>query len=143
MEQPVLRKFVTLLAEDNHADALLIEEAIEAQALPIELHRVSDGQKACDFIKRAEEDPDAPCPELLLLDLNLPKRSGREVLERVRRSEKCKDIPVLVITSSDSPRERAETDQLGVSGYFRKQPSYQEFLKVGAVLKQILQQYLT
>lgn len=143
MEEPVLRKFVTLLAEDNHADALLIEEAIEAQELPIELHRVSDGQKAFDFIKRAEEDPNAPCPELLLLDLNLPKRSGREVLERVRGSQKCQNIPVLVITSSDSPKERAETAQLGISGYFRKQPSYQEFLKVGTVLKEILRQHFS
>lgn len=72
----------------------------------------------------------------------VPVRSfGYESLstcERVRRSAKCKDIPVLVISSSDSPKERAETTQLGISGYFRKQPSYQEFLKVGEVLREII-----
>ena len=138
MKETAARKFIALLAEDNAADALMIQEAIEAHALPIDLVKVSDGQKAFDFIKNAEENSAAMCPDLLVLDLNLPRRSGLEVLARVRRSGRCKDIPVLVVSSSDSQMERAATAELGISGYFRKPPSYREFLKVGEVLKDIL-----
>jgi chemotaxis family two-component system response regulator Rcp1 len=137
-----LRKKIALLAEDNPADALLIEEAIERHNVPVELHVVDDGEKAIAFIERAESDPDAPCPEVLLLDLNLPRRSGKEVLERIRRSEKCKNIPVLVISSSDLSRDREELAQLGARGYFRKPTSYEQFLKVGEVLKALLEDEL-
>ena len=102
---------------------------------------MNDGQKAFDFIQRAEEDPDAPCPQSILLDLNLPKRNGKEILQRVRRSVKCKDVPVIVITSSDSPKDRSETAQLGANEYFCKPSSYTEFLKVGEALRDLLQRY--
>jgi CheY-like chemotaxis protein len=134
-------KVVTLLVEDNRADALIVEEAISVYGLPIELHVVEDGEKAFQFIERAENDPQFPCPELLLLDLNLPRRSGREVLERVRKSPMCKDIPVLVITSSNSAKDRKEISRLGANGYFQKPASYDEFLKVGEALKTLLDQY--
>jgi CheY-like chemotaxis protein len=105
--------------------------------LPIELHVASDGQRAIDFIIRAEEDPDAPCPHLLLLDINLPKADGFEVLRHVRGSQRCSKIPVLMTSSSDSPTDRNQAAKLG-AGYFRKPPSYDEYLKLGAVLKQLL-----
>ncbi len=106
--------------------------------LPLEVYVAPDGQQAIDFIARAEKDPDAPCPHFLLLDLNLPKRDGFEVLQRLRSSTKCKDIPVLIITSSDSPDDVSEAAALG-AGYFRKPPNYDEFLKLGGVLRQIIQ----
>jgi DNA-binding response OmpR family regulator len=131
-------KVVALLAEDNPADALLIEEAIASYNLPIELYVVEDGEEAFAFIQRAEADAEAPCPQMLLLDLNLPKRNGKEVLHLLREGRKCKDIPVLIITSSDSSKDRKEIGQLGAD-YFRKPSSYDEFLKVGEVLKTILE----
>lgn len=100
---------------------------------------VNDGEKACEFIDKVESDPNAGCPEFLLLDLNLPKRSGKEVLQHARRSGKCKHIPVLVITSSDLPKDRAELSALGANRYFRKPASYEQFLKVGEILKELLQ----
>jgi hypothetical protein len=72
IERSSSRKVVALLAEDNRADALIVEEAISVYDLPIELHVVEDGEKAFQFIERAENDSRFPCPELLLLDLNLP-----------------------------------------------------------------------
>jgi len=105
--------------------------------LPVDLHIVPDGQLAIEFITRAETDPDAPCPDLLLLDLNLPKRDGFEVLQRLRRSERCRAIPVLVMTSSSSPKDLSRAAELDAS-YFRKPPSYDEFLKLGVVLRQLL-----
>jgi two-component system, chemotaxis family, response regulator Rcp1 len=117
----------------------LVREAIRHENLPIDLHVVSDGQQAIDFIERAENDEDAPCPQCMLLDLNLPKVEGFEILRRVRASEKCGAIPVVVITSSDSPADRSQAAALG-AGYFRKPPSYEEFLKLGRVLKQLVEQ---
>jgi len=132
------RRFNLLLAEDNLPDTLLVREAIQSENLPLDLYVVPDGEKAIDFIAQAEQDASAPCPHFLLLDLNLPKRDGFEVLRRLRASNKCKDVPVLIITSSDSPSDLSEAAALG-AGYFRKPPSYEEFLKLGGRLKQMLQ----
>jgi CheY-like chemotaxis protein len=134
------RKRVVLLVEDNRADVLLVEEAIDRYELPVELHIVDDGAKAIEFIERAETDPSAPCPEVMLLDLNLPKRSGKEVLQRVRQSEKLNAIPVLVVTSSDAIRDRQELAASGATSYFRKPASYEGFLKVGEILGTLLRE---
>jgi DNA-binding response OmpR family regulator len=96
-----------------------------------------DGSQAFDFVTRAELDKTAPCPHLLLLDLNLPKLDGFEVLRRLRANERFKSLPVLVFTSSDAPADRAMAAELGAS-YFRKPTSYEEFLKVGSVVKELL-----
>jgi two-component system, chemotaxis family, response regulator Rcp1 len=130
-------KLNLLLAEDNLPDALLVREAIRMANLPLEVHIAADGEQAIEFIARAEKDTEAPCPHFRLLDLNLPKVDGFEVLRRLRASNKCKSIPVLIITSSDSPGDRSQAASLG-AGYFRKPPSYDEFLKLGAVLRRLL-----
>jgi CheY-like chemotaxis protein len=132
-------RFNLLLAEDNLPDALLVREAIRMEELPLDVHLAADGQQAIDFIVNAENDPDSPCPHFVLLDINLPKADGFEVLRRLRASDRCKSIPVVVVSSSDSPADRSQAAQLG-AGYFRKPPSYEEFLKVGAVLKQLLKE---
>lgn len=131
-------KIQILLVEDNPADVLLVEEAIATYKLPVELSVADDGEKAIAFIEEAEQDQAAPCPEMLLLDLNLPKCSGLEVLRRVRQSERCKHVPVLILTSSDSPRDRAETAQLGADRYFKKPANYDEFLRVGEAVGDLL-----
>jgi CheY-like chemotaxis protein len=135
------RRRVVLLAEDNLLDALVIEDAILRYELPVDLHVVDDGQKACKFIDRAESDPEAPRPEFLLLDLNLPKRSGLEVLKHLRESTRFGDIPVIIVTSSDLSRDLKEFEALGANRYFRKPSSYEEFMKLGGVLKELLDQY--
>jgi CheY-like chemotaxis protein len=127
-----------LLAEDNLPDALLVREVIGLENLPLDVHLVSDGEKAWEFIARADEHEDAPHPDLVLLDLNLPKRDGFEVLKRLRESAKYGGIPALVITSSDSPADRARASDFGAA-YFRKPPSYGEFLSLGAVLRKMLE----
>ena len=103
----------------------------------MDVHVAPDGQQAIEFIARAERDPDAPSPQFLLLDLNLPKVDGFEVLRRLRASEKFKAIPVLIVSSSDSPGDKSRAAEYG-AGYFRKPPNYEEFLKLGGVLKQLL-----
>ena len=108
------------------------------EKLPLEVHIAADGEKAIEFIDRAETDPESPSPHFLLLDLNLPKKDGFEVLRRLRASAKFKNIPVLIMTSSDSPGDRNRAAELG-AGYFRKPGSYDGFLKLGTVLRQLIE----
>jgi len=138
-KQSVPQRWNLLLAEDNLPDALLVREVIRTENLPLELHIATDGQQAIEFIVKAEKNPDVPCPHLVLLDLNLPKVDGFDVLRRLRASGKCRAIPVLIVTSSDSPGDRSQASKLG-AGYFRKPPSFDEFLKLGDVLKQMLKE---
>ena len=129
-----------LMVEDNRGDVLLVEEAIKLHNVNVDLDVVEDGEEACAFIDRADHDPAAPCPGLLLLDLNLPKKTGLEVLQKVRESERCRNIPVVIFTSSNSPQDRNETSRLGADRYFQKPTRYEQFLKIGQVLKEVLAQ---
>ena len=126
-----------LLVEDNKADLFLMREAITA-TLPADLHTVSDGESAVRFIDSADSDDAAPCPDLILLDLNLPKKSGIEVLQHIRRSRKCCSTLILIVTSSDSQNDRKATAELGVNGYFRKPSSYDAYCKIGEIVKDLL-----
>jgi two-component system, response regulator len=131
--------FNLLLAEDNLPDALLVREAIKMENLPLEVHIAPDGERAIDLIVNAENDPAAPCPHVLLIDINLPRIDGFEVLRRIRASGKFKNIPVLVVTSSDSPADQREAAKLGAR-YFRKPITYDEFMKIGAFLRRFLEE---
>jgi DNA-binding response OmpR family regulator len=114
-----------------------VREAIKLEDLPVEVYIATDGEKALDFLQAAERDPNAPCPDLVLLDLNLPRVDGLEVLRNIRASEKFRDIAVLVVTSSDSPNDRSGAAEMG-AGYFRKPVTYAEFLKIGPVLREFI-----
>jgi DNA-binding response OmpR family regulator len=90
------------------------------------------------LLKRADADDSAPCPELFLLDLNIPTKNGVEVLAYIRRSVRCRTTPVVIMTSSDSPRDRTVTQSLGANRYFRKPSDYDAFLTVGEVIREML-----
>jgi two-component system, chemotaxis family, response regulator Rcp1 len=129
-----------LLVEDNLPDALIIRDAIRKEKLPVQVHIVADGERALEFIMAAETNPAALCPHFVVLDLNLPRVDGLEVLRAFRTIKKFERIPVLVVTSSDSPTDRHEVAKLGAY-YFRKPVSYLEFVKIGPFLKSFLQQH--
>jgi two-component system, chemotaxis family, response regulator Rcp1 len=129
-----------LLVEDNRADVFLLQEAIRTHGVPVDIHAVEDGAEAVAVIERAEKDPDAFVPRIVVLDLNLPKKSGAEVLRQIRDSSRFKHLPVIVLTSSDSSRDRAEMARLGATRYFRKPATYDEFIEVGTVLNEVLAQ---
>lgn len=129
-----------LLVEDNGADVFLVEQALEFFQVPLRMQVAEDGELACQYFEKADADPSVACPRVLLLDLNLPKRSGADVLEQVRSSSRCKNIPVVVLTSSDSPEDRQRAASLGANRYFRKPTSYREFLQIGVVLNEVLKQ---
>ena len=90
-----------LLVEDNDSDALLVAHALSKARFASHLHRVSDGQAALEFLRQQGSYSSVPRPHLILLDLNLPKRGGLEVLEEIKEDENLKTIPVVVLTASD------------------------------------------
>ena len=127
-----------LLVEDNPADVFFVRAALAHEGIESELLIAHDGEKAIEFVEAAETNPGAPCPQLVLLDLNLPRTSGAEVLQRVRKSSRCGDIPVIIVTSSDAPNDRAEAVRLGASRYFLKPHNIDDYLKLGSVVKEVL-----
>jgi chemotaxis family two-component system response regulator Rcp1 len=127
-----------LLVEDNKADVFLLREAIELAHIPADLHVVTDGERAFAFIDEADAHDTAPCPGLVILDLNLPRKTGGEVLEHLRQSRKCRYARVLIVTSSDSEQDKASTAKLGADAYFRKPSGYDAYMKIGEMVKDML-----
>jgi two-component system, chemotaxis family, response regulator Rcp1 len=125
-----------LLVEDNPADVFLVKEAMREEGLDCEFHVVEDGEKAIAFIDRMDAGADAP-PDLLLLDLNVPRRTGDEVLGRIRKSEKCANVAIVVITSSDSPHDRQRAKDLGADEYFRKPANLEQFMELGKMARRL------
>ncbi len=127
-----------LLAEDNHGDVLLVREALEENRLDYELHVTTDGLEAASYIERIDSEGGVPCPDLLLLDLNLPKQDGFELLNLFRAHPLCRAKPVIVITSSGAPRDRERVTALSAR-FFRKPADLDEFMKLGAMVREAVQ----
>ena len=123
--------------EDNPADVLLVREALEEYRVIGELVVFHDGAKAIQFIDEVESGS-GPCPDLMIVDLNLPKCPGREILESRNRSEILCNVPVIVLSSSDAVQDRAETSRLGASLYLRKPLRLDDFLRLGATFREML-----
>jgi CheY-like chemotaxis protein len=127
-----------LVIEDNESDVFLIQEAIEVSAVQLTVHVAKDGEQAVQFFDRVDGDSDMPCPALVILDINLPKKQGGDVLKHMRQSRKCSGALVLVVSTSDSAQDRERMAKLGADGYFRKPSAYDEFMKLGEIIKKLL-----
>jgi CheY-like chemotaxis protein len=125
-----------LIAEDNRGDVMLVTEALDHHALKYELHVASDGLEAAHYIDRICSGDSVAAPDLLLLDLNLPKKNGFEVLELFRAHPVCASNPVIVISSSGAPRDRERAAALGAH-FFRKPSDLDEFMQLGAVVRKV------
>jgi CheY-like chemotaxis protein len=128
-----------LLVEDNPADADLVQEAFAEAHFFCDLVVVRDGAQAIDFIEALDAGSAQGCPDLILLDLNLPKVSGEVVLERVRMSPRCRGAKVLIISSSDAASDRMKVMKLGASEYFRKPSSLEQFMQLGPKVQALLE----
>jgi CheY-like chemotaxis protein len=126
-----------LLIEDNPADALLVEEALQEFHVTAEFVVLDDGEKAIRFIEEFDATT-ASCPRLVILDLNLPKRNGKDVLRHIRHRAQWNHVPVVILTSSNTPTDREEAIRLGANQYIRKPPQLEDFLNIGAVLKNLI-----
>lgn len=126
-----------LLVEDNPADVFLLREALASNQVKSQLFVARDGEEGIRYIDQIDEAL-APCPDLIVIDLNLPRKSGFEVLARVRASWKCGDKPAVILSSSTAPADRQRAASLGASVYIRKPSSLKEFLSIGESLKELL-----
>ena len=125
------------MAEDNRADIFLVREALTAARMEYELDVYRDGEEMMQAIDEIEQGKVSP-PDLILLDLNLPKQNGLQLLAKLRQGRVCGRVPVIVVTSSDAPKDQEAVARLGADSYFRKPLDYDEFLLLGAVVKNLI-----
>jgi CheY-like chemotaxis protein len=119
-----------LLVEDSPADVRLTREALKEAKVRNNVHVAVDGVDAMDFLHRRGKHTNAPIPDLILLDLNLPKKDGREVLEDIKSHDRLKRIPVVILTTSQSEQDILESYQLSANAYVTKPVDLEQFLDV-------------
>jgi CheY-like chemotaxis protein len=119
-----------LLVEDDPADVLMIREAFEQHQIRSPLHVVGDGEQALQFLRRSGEYAGVPRPGLILLDLNLPRRNGLEVLAEVKADQDLAPIPVVMLTTSSAQEDILRSYSLHASAYITKPVDYDRFIDV-------------
>ncbi len=119
-----------LLVEDNLGDARLTREALKEGKVYNNLHWVKDGVEALDFLHQRGKHNGAPRPDIILLDLNLPKKDGREVLEEIKADKKLMRIPVVILTTSKAEEDVLRTYALHANCYVTKPVDLEQFIKV-------------
>ncbi len=129
-----------LLAEDNPGDVELVREALREHDIPHTLFVASDGQQAKRFLERMGKHPDAPCPDVLLLDLNLPRADGYELVALFRAHPLSAQTPVIIVTSSNARKDRERAASLGAARFFRKPSDLAEFLELGALIREVIEE---
>ena len=133
---PVPRTPLTILVvEDNPFDVSLIQWVLKAHALTHELQVIDNGDRAMDYVNHLAHEERRQSPTLMLLDLALPQRDGREILQRVKAVPQGADMRVVIVTSSHNPADRQETLALGADAYFVKPSHPQEFMQLGEIIK--------
>lgn len=124
-----------LLAEDSRGDIALVREALKQYEIAHQLHVAVNGEEALAFIAIMGQPDQPPCPDIFLLDLNLPRIDGWEVLREFRRHPACSTTPVIIMSSSDTPRDLEAADALDVTSYFAKPMIYEAFMEIGQLIK--------
>jgi len=119
-----------LLVEDDPGDTLMIREAFADNKVRNSLACVTDGVEAMRFLRREGEYADAPRPDLVLLDLNLPRKDGREVLAEIKNDEELRSIPVVVLTTSQAEEDVLRSYQLHANAYVTKPVDFDRFIDV-------------
>ena len=116
-----------------------MRKAFEEHDFSGEIIVVDNGETAIQLIQSLDQESLADCPDLVIIDLNLPRRSGREVLETMRRGEKCRHTPVVILSSSDALQDKADAARLGATRYIRKPSRLEDFLALGATFRAIIE----
>ncbi|EDY61052.1 MULTISPECIES: response regulator [Streptomyces] len=134
MTTPDASPIDVLLVEDDPGDELMTREAFEDNKIGNTLHVVRDGEEALDFLYRRGDHTDAPEPDLILLDLNLPKYDGRQVLEKIKSDPELAHIPVVVLTTSAAEEDILRSYKLHANAYVTKPVDLDQFI---AAVRQI------
>lgn len=142
-ERPmVVRSIVSaariLVIEDNGSDVFLLERALNKQDFRFELVHLRSGSEALAFIRRQGIYADAAIPNLILVDLNLSKYTGEDVLSEIRGARHLGGVPICVWSSSQSPRDEARLKDLGVSQFITKPSGLEQFMEIGKAIKDLL-----
>ena len=125
-----------LVVEDNRTDVTLLRLAFAEHGIDHELLVLDDGEKALDYVAKLDH---GTLPDLVIVDLNLPKRDGIEVLQKMRSTSTLDQIPIVVFTTSDSPREKETIRRIGITAYIRKPTDLDGFLAVGGTIQKLLE----
>lgn len=124
------RPKIIFLVEDNKADVRLIEEALKNSSIPLQVVAVRNGMDAMAYLHKEGEFADALRPDLILLDLNLPRKDGREVLAEIKADPKLKRIPVVILTTSKNEEDISQSYELHVNCYITKSRNLSELFKI-------------
>ena len=124
------RSIEILLIEDNPGDVDLAKEALQDAKVRNRLHVVDDGAKAVDFLYKRGAYADVPRPDIILLDLNLPKKDGRQVLEEIKTDPRLAEIPVVILTTSQAEEDILRSYQLHANCYITKPVDFKQFMHV-------------
>ena len=122
-----IKPFDILLLEDEPADAYLVRISLKEARVHCQLHHLLDGREGMDFLHRKPPYQDAPRPDLILLDLNMPRMNGREFLAAIKAEQALCDIPVVVLTTSEVERDVEASFKNGASGYITKPVDIEKF----------------
>jgi len=125
-----------LLVEDNPGDVELTREALETAKVSNRLHVVEDGADAVDFLFRRGKFSDAPEPDIILLDLNLPTKDGRQVLSEIKTDPNLAQIPIVVLTTSQADEDILRAYQLHANCYITKPIDFNQFLRIVAAIEE-------
>jgi len=125
-----LQSIEILLVEDNPGDVRLTQEALKDGKVTNRLHVTRDGVEAMAFLKKEGDYQDQPTPDLVLLDLNLPRKNGREVLQEMKSDEVLRSIPVVVLTTSEAQRDIIESYDLQANCFVTKPVDFEQFCTV-------------
>jgi len=130
IEMTSSRPIEILLVEDNPGDARLTKEALQEGKIRNNLHHAKDGVEALAFLKREGEHANAPTPDLVLLDLNMPRKDGRQVLGEMKQDARLKRIPVVVLTTSEAEKDIVKSYELHANCYITKPVDLEKFIEI-------------
>jgi CheY-like chemotaxis protein len=130
MKKSGIMPIEVLLVEDNPGDVLLTRIALEDSKISVNLNVVEDGVEAMAFLRKQAKYTTAPHPDIVLLDLNLPKKDGREVLAEIKADENLKRIPVVILTTSQSEEDILKAYNLSANCYITKPVDFDQFVKI-------------
>ena len=139
MSHDNLEQLSLLVVEDSPADVFLLKEAMKEEGLDCQMKVADDGEKAIRILDDVDAGSQA-APDLLLVDLNVPRQNGTQVLERVRKSPRFGKTPVVMMSTSDTPVERKRAFDLGATEYFCKPSSLTEFMQLGKLVRRLLEE---
>jgi CheY-like chemotaxis protein len=133
------QRYQILVAEDNQADVTLVHEALRHHGLDCEINLIGDGARVIDYLRGLDLNSHCVAPDLLLLDMHLPKCDGEDILKALRSTERSAQTPVVVMTSSTASELEKLAQKHAALHYFRKPSSWGEYMHLGNIVRNILE----